>query len=132
MERAQEITVQAVPWSDDAEAALSLACGTVWHISVDTLGRRVAEGAALFQVIAEGAVVGYYVLAVDGDEGVLLAAAGRVNGVDLTDCLMPIIEAQFVGCASLRVHTSRPGLVKKLVKNHGYNGVEIVVRKALK
>lgn len=125
------MTIDPAVWSDDAGQVLAAA---VSHASVEDIRRQVEAGAALFQVTAKGAVVGYYVLRVDklsaGCEGVLVAAAGRIPGVDLTAALVPVIERQFIGCVSMRVHTNRPGLVKKLAAQ-GYGGAEIVVRKRL-
>jgi hypothetical protein len=43
---------------------------------------------------------------------------------------MPIIEKQFIGCRSIRIHTGRAGLVKKLAAL-GYEGREFVMGKKL-
>ena len=65
-------------------------------------------------------------------ELVIVAAAGRIPGVDLTRHVLPAIEdlARSLGCQSVRLHTMRKGLIRKTVR-HGYMLSEIVMRKAL-
>lgn len=129
----QEITVTAVPWSE--QAALILA-PSVPYATVEDLRAQVEAGAVLFSVECAGEPVGFYVLRVDispsGAEGVLVAAASVNAEFDLTANLLPHIEGQFTGCKSIRIHTARPGLAKKLATRAGYQSAEIVLRKNLK
>lgn len=125
------LKIEAVPWCDEAAAMLAQAitCG-----SVESLRVQLEAGATLFRVESDGGeTLAYYLLRVDrmpdGDEGVLVAAAGRAD-FDLTATLLPHIERQFVGCATIRVHTSRRGVARKLAWQ-GYRDGEIVLRKAL-
>lgn len=92
------------------------------------------EAAQLFTLHSAGDMVAAFVLRIDRiggrNEGVVVAAAGRVPGVDLTALMMPVIEKMFEGCQSVRVHTARPGLGRKLV-GMGYRVAELVLRKEI-
>lgn len=124
------IRVEKSPWSDEAAAHLAAA---VIHVSVSELAAQVAAGAVLFRVSDDVGLIGFYVLRVDhtadGAEGVLVAASGRA-GFDITATLVPHVERQFIGCKTMRVHTSRPGMARKLARQ-GYAGAEIILRKSL-
>lgn len=63
----------------------------------------------------------------EGPEGVIVSAAGRA-GFDLTAECLGAIEARFKGVAGFRIHTKRPGLVRKL-QRQGYGAAELVLRK---
>lgn len=127
----QEITIKRAPWSQEAAAALRHALP---FADVSELEDQVEAGAVLFAVEYGGAVVAWYVLRVEVSpettEGVIVAAAGDLPGVDLCASVIPYIEKQFYGCRSLRFHTARPGLVKKMARL-GYTAGEIVMRKTL-
>jgi len=43
---------------------------------------------------------------------------------------LPMVERQFKGCATVRIHTDRPGMVKKLLAL-GYGEPEMIVRKKI-
>lgn len=123
-----KLTVQPVEWSPRAAEVLAEVGNP------EDYARQVKAGAVLFRVSdAAGGEVGYYLLRVDelvaGAEGVLVAAVGSADE-DLTAGLLPVIEKQFVGCRSIRIHTRRPGLARKLSRA-GWDGAEIVMRKAL-
>lgn len=127
----ERVEISAVPWCD--EAAAMLAEALTWG-GIAPVAQQVQSGVAtLFRVRTLGGTLAYYVLRVDrvadGDEGVLVLAAGRA-GFDLTATLLPTIELQFIGCKAIRVHTSRRGVAKKLAAQ-GYADGEIVLRKAL-
>lgn len=65
--------------------------------------------------------------AAGGAEGVIVSAVGRAD-FDLTESVLPAIEARFQGVDSIRLHTVRPGLCRKLARQ-GYAAAEIVMRK---
>lgn len=98
------------------------------HASPGELRAQFEAGAALFFARCGLELVGAYLLRVDGREGVILAAAGDGRGVDLVGLFLPVIEQQFVGVDSIRVHTSRPGMVRRL-QAAGYEPREIVLSK---
>lgn len=128
---AETLTVVPAQWSDEAGVVLVRAVGAD---TLPDIKHQVENGASLFHVVDRaGQTVGYYVLRVDfdmrGAEGVVVAGAGRA-GMDLLDLLLPSIEKQFSGCYAVRVHTTRPGVVKKLVA-HGYGATELTVRKKI-
>ena len=93
-----------------------------------------AFGAELWHVMDGGEVIAAYVLRVDsgpdGDEGVIVAAGGKLAGFDLTANVLPHIEAMFKNCKSVRIHTARQGMAKKLV-GQGYRLQELVFTKGL-
>lgn len=93
------------------------------------VGRQVVEGRAIaFTADNGGGIVGAFVLRVDGDEGVIMAAAGELRAVSLVPLLLPHIENKFIACKSIRFHTSRPGLAH-IMSQYGYAGQEVVLRK---
>lgn len=127
------IDISKAAWCAEAAAMLAEA---ITSGTVESLRVQLDAGATLFRVdeVGDGDVkrlLAYYILrvdhCVDGDEGVLVAAAGRAD-FDLTATLLPTIELQFIGCARIRVHTSRRGVAKKLAAQ-GYVDGEIVLRK---
>lgn len=126
----QRLTFKLVEWSKRAADLLENA---VPYITVHDLELQVINGASLFEISEDsGLIVGYYVLRIDygprGGEGVIVAAAGSIPGVDLVALTLPTIEKQFNGCYSIRIHTARAGLVRKLL-HQGYGAAEIVLRK---
>lgn len=123
----------AAAWTSECEAFIALALASA---SLDDIKRQTECGAMLFELVADGgAVVGAFVLRVDREAcrnvGVVVAAGGGVSGVDLTALIMPTIERMFYGCESIRIHTARPGLLKKLAPQ-GYKTAEIIFEKSLK
>lgn len=83
----------------------------------------------------DGQQIGFLVWRVEGEpehlEFVIVAMFGR-DGEDLTGEYAPQVEslARAQGCAGMRFHTMRPGLIKK-AESHGYRVSEIILRKAL-
>lgn len=135
MEPQKKLTIRpAGRLDDDARAAYARA------MRHDTNGglRALAEvlaGAELFEVVDEsGAVVLRYALRVDkhaeGAEGVIVAAVGKLPGVDLCELFVPVIEAQLQGAAAVKVTTRRMGLAKKLM-DKGYEFGGLILRKPL-
>lgn len=123
------LIVAPAEWGTVA-AELLAQCFTVPG-ALDQVAGQVQEGRAqLFAVDDGGGIIGAFVLRVDGGEGVLVAAAGKLDGADLLPLLLPQIEGRFIGCHAIRIHTARPGLVK-LLGALGYSGQEIVMRKNL-
>ncbi|HZX32659.1 MAG TPA: hypothetical protein VFF03_15000 [Rhodocyclaceae bacterium] len=125
-----QIRVTQAAWSETLAAALAPA---IPDGHPDDLRLQVESGAAaLFRVESGGEEIGGYILRVDqtsqGREGVIVAAGGHLDGVSLVDLLLPHMEAQFAGVRAVRIHTSRPGMAKKLAA-HGYRLQEIVLRK---
>ena len=103
---------------------------------LDEVKRQVECGAALlFDGRRAGKRICAFVLRIDelaaGPQGVIVAAAGDGEGVNLTDSVLPVIERMFIGCTSVRIHTARRGLAKKLLQR-GYAFEEIVLTKGLK
>lgn len=114
-------------WSEWADAQLARACV---HATPGELKKQWQDGAKLYYVMAGEMCVGAYLLRRDGSEGVVIAAAGNGGGIDLLETILPVIEAQFSDCASIRIHTSRPGIIKKLT-GAGYEAKEMVLAKVL-
>lgn len=99
---------------------------------------EVLHGGTLFALTDEaiGAPVLHYVLKVmqrtNGKEGLILAAAGALPGVDLTRQYLPTIEQQLrlEGCEAVTLQTRRLGLKRKLEKQ-GYRCDAFTMRKTL-
>lgn len=121
----EEVTDSPAEWCAEAEEVFA---HPVFDDSRHRIRAEWAAGGALFRVARGGALIGYYLLTVQGRDGVLFAAAGR-DGQDLTDLILPIVERRFIGCAALLIYTKRPGMAAKLVKR-GYTP-RMVLRKEL-
>lgn len=118
-------------WTPDTEALIASALSTA---GLADIKREVEDTASLWVLCDDDAeTLAAFVLRVDqladGCEGVVLAAGGKAD-FDLTAVVMPHIEKMFVGCKSMRVHTERMGLVKKL-KLQSWYLAEMVMRKEL-
>lgn len=120
------LTIAPAEWCDEASQCFRRP-GVIDYF--EEVAAAVAHGAALFRVSSGDDLVGYYVLTIDGGEGLLLAASGAADGIDLTAMILPQIERQFVGCKTMRIHTRRPGLAAKLARL-GWEG-EMLFRKVL-
>lgn len=95
---------------------------------------QVEQGAQLFALTDGDETIGAFVLRIDHfatiNEGVLVAAGGMANGIDLTQAILPVIEKMFIGCQSIRIHTGRVGLAKKLCLQ-GYKMAELILSKEI-
>lgn len=127
----QSLTIEPGAWGPDAAAWLSQALG---HSTIEDLKGQLEQGAALFYIRHEGATVGAFLLRVDhtekGAEGVIVAGAAALDGVDMMAACMPAIEARFKGCTSLRYHTNSPAVMRKLAR-FGYVPREIIAVKEI-
>ena len=126
------LKVECVDWSDEAQEALSIES---FNCSVLDIRRQVIDDrAALFKITRNDETLGFYVLRVDkleaGYEGVIFALACKNSEFDMVETLEPIMRSQFINCQSIRLHTARGGLVKKLTKL-GYMPQEFVMKKFL-
>jgi hypothetical protein len=128
-----------VPGVLDAEARAAYA--SAFDGRCDTSGGlgsldAALDGAALFDVVAGGVVVGRYALKpmhrAHGTEIFIVAAAGAAAGVDLVASVLPYVEQQCTGsgAARLTVNTRRRGLVKKLT-GQGWQIDSYVLRKKI-
>jgi len=90
--------------------------------------------AQLFYLSCEENICGAFVLRIDGNaenkEGVIVAAAGHLQGFDLMATCIPAIENKFLGCTAIRYHTGRPAVAKKMARL-GYIADEIICRKEI-
>lgn len=127
-----EISIAPGAWSQVAESWLALA---LQMATLDDLKAQYDAGASLFYVTAGGVSCGAFLLRVDqaasGPQGVIVAAAGRLRGVDLLATLLLEIENLFIGCDTFRLHSARPGMAAK-VAALGYVPGEIVYWKTKK
>lgn len=128
---AQTLTIEAGPWTDEAAHWLDQAKGAATLVD---LHHQAENGAALFYVRHQGQTVGAFLLRIDqtasGPEGVIVAAAAKLAGVDMIETCMPTIEAKFEGCRFLRYHTGHPALARKMARR-GFVPCEIVSIKTL-
>lgn len=122
------LTIEPREWSPAVAALLARA---FTHGDPEVIGADVRDGRAGLFAVCQGDTLGaVFVLRIDGDEGVIVAAAGGVPGVDLTADVLPHVERMFSGVRRIRIHTSRPGMAKKLTRQ-GYGAAEIVLFKEL-
>lgn len=127
-EKALVISLKVGPWSGAAEEWLAL----TGREHVEEYYQQYQHGARLIYVRCGGVVSGALLLRIDylpgAVEGVIVAAGCNVPGVDLVADVLPAVERMFGGVDAIRVHTARPGLVKKL-RASGYEAVEVVLKK---
>lgn len=127
----QALTIEPGAWTAEADHWLSQT-GSAGEL-LDYKSQH-ESGASLFYIKAGGQTVGAFLLRVDttatGNEGVIVAAAAQLEGVDMIATCMPAIEGLFVNCARIRYHTKTPALARKLARM-GYAPAEIVSIKHL-
>lgn len=128
MEASQKLTIEVAPWCMQARECF---LHPIIRTRLETL-KHAADDGRMFRVEHDGRLVGFFALEYLGAEMLLMAAVGRDPGVDLTDAVLPWLEAEAaaVGFESLRIHTRRAGLGKKLAAR-GYDA-EMVLRKEFK
>lgn len=128
MENQQEVTL-TIERGDWSPLAAEYVAQALPFAPVEGIAAQVESGAALLFYVREGReMVGCYVLRVEGREGVIVAASGNCAGVDLTQLLLAHVENQFIDVDALRIHTARPGMVRRL-QAAGYTPQEFVMRK---
>lgn len=132
MENVQkELTVGTGTWCDTTAELIGQA---LQHATVEEIREQLDHGAKLFHVTHFGEIVGAFVLRIDttatGEEGVIVACTVKLDGVDMFKALLPDIESRFKGCKSIRYHTARPALARKL-HSLGYAPAEIVCIKKI-
>lgn len=129
----QALSIEPGAWGDAADFWIAQA---LQHATPGDIRHQVEQGgASLFYIRAGVEIVGAFVLRIDqlpgGFEGVIVAAAAKVQGVDMIATCLPEIENKFIGCKTIRYHTARPELARYL-SAWGYAAREIVCRKELK
>lgn len=126
------LTFRRADWSDEIAAWLDQARGAA---SLRDYQLQISSGAALFSIHHGDAMVGAFLLRVEhhaaGSQGVIVAGAAQLAGVDMLAACMPAIESLFMGCTTVRLHTSKPALARR-VSRMGYTGGEIVCIKQLR
>jgi hypothetical protein len=131
-EQNEKLTIAAGEWGPDADRLIAQA---LTHATVADIRHQVEhQGARLFFVEHSGKRAGAFVLRVDqtpsGAEGVIVAGAGHIDGVDMMGTCMPHIETLFKNCVAIRYHTARAALARRLLAL-GYEPVEIVCKKRM-
>jgi hypothetical protein len=126
------LTLEAGTWGPEADRLIALAHQ---YATPSQIRHQVEQGGArLFYVMDEGHIVGAFVLRIDstpeGAEGVIVSAAGHVDGVDLIATCLPAIERLFVDVQTIRFHTASPALARRMAAM-GYGAGEIVCRKKI-
>jgi hypothetical protein len=135
--RAGQYTVRLVKW-DRAAAKHAAAANNGDRRFADAFARQAGEGLACLAVERDGkriGTIGYRLEpAIEGglDFVILFAASDRPD-LDTVADLMATWErlAAAAGCARVRYHTTRPGLVKK-GQAAGFEAVEYVMRKEIR
>lgn len=136
MENLKALSIEpAAAWNPIAAAFLAPAMESDKLAGVEALREMVEQGeATLFHVRFGDFCVGAFVLRVEqkpgGAEGVIVAAGGRMRGVSLLRATLADIERRFIGCASIRIHTARKGIVREF-ERFGYQRREIILSKGL-
>lgn len=125
----QALSIEPGPWGPEAELWLEQATASA---TIADLKAQAEGGGQVFYIRHNGRTVGAFLLRVDmtasGAEGVIVAAAAKLGGVDMTATCLPAIESRFHGCQRIRYHTESPALARKLGA-WGYKAREIVCMK---
>lgn len=129
------IKITRTHWTEEAARVLALSIIGAPCFTVEDYRRMIEDDpmlTGLYRVSEGGRIVGFAVLRVEmysgGAEGVILAAAGRLPGTDLTAALLDTMEKKFAGVKGFCIATARPGLKKKL-EAQGYSLTHYVLRK---
>lgn len=129
------LTIERARWNDLAAAMLAASVRRAPCFQSQDYARMLTEdpqNTILFRVVNINEIVGFVILRIEhfagGSEGVILAASGRLQGVDLTADLLPHLESKFKGVRGIRISTARPGLVRKLLRQ-GYELTHYTLRK---
>ncbi len=127
----KEIIIKPGRWTPSVAAFIDSALSTA---TLADIKGQVKQGAALFAVMHKNKTVAAFVLRVDHlvgrSEGVIVAAGGKLHGVNLIAAIVPVIEGMFQGCQSIRAHTENPA-VARLFARLGYTVSEIILTKDL-
>jgi hypothetical protein len=127
----QELTITSGAWGDDAAHWLAKALASA---TLAELQKQWERGASLFRIHCGSELVGAFLLRVDqtgqGPQGVIVAAAAELAGVDMIASCMPAIEAMFQGVRSIRYHTQQPALARKMARI-GYRAQELICVKEI-
>ena len=128
----KSIKIKKGTWSDAAEFWIGQA---VESHHLPAIRYQVNQDIAqLFYLSSDDEICGSFVLRIDGygeaKEGVIVAAAGNLQGIDLMTTCLPAVEKKFIGCSAIRYHTGKPAVAKKMAR-FGYIADEIVCRKEM-
>lgn len=132
------LAIRQAPFTPEAFDALAVCLrpeldttGGLWSLA------ELCNGGRLFEVADEaGKVVLRYVLHFEnhanGRECVVMAAVGAAPGVNLTQAILPLIEAQAQReeCKAVTFYTRHRGLVVKAGRM-GYSGHGVILRKGV-
>jgi hypothetical protein len=132
-----QLTAQPATWSRAALEALAR-CEAPKSDALDGLSslEEVCHGGQLYALAGgDGQVLAWYVVKVNdlerGSEAVVVAAAGRAPGLDLTAAIETAVRAQYRHCDALAAITRRPALARKLaLLGFGISG--FVMRKRIR
>jgi hypothetical protein len=129
---AQALTLAPGAWSPAVGQILAPALP---YANVAELRHQIDHlGAVLYLVHHDGAVIGAFVLRVDtlSDrfEGVIVAGAASLAGVNVMASVLPAIESLFINCQTVRFHTAEPAVARKMARL-GYVAREIVCTKTI-
>lgn len=128
------LALTSCDWTDEIADHLVKA---ISHATREDLHMQIERGAVCYAIRQDGALIGAYMLRIDqtasGAQGVIIAASGHLDGLDLLDTVYPAIEGQLeaAGCTSVRVHTARPGIGRMMMRR-GFGAFEIVLTKVIK
>ncbi len=133
----QTLILRPMAWGEEAALFLTRIGATDPTISLEWFHRQVETDNLMIEgVWADEELIGAIFWRVEtgdrGQEFVIVAASGELPGVDLIRSVLPTFEtmARRAGTAFIRVHTARPGLVRRL-GSMGYRPEEVVLRKAV-
>jgi hypothetical protein len=127
----QALTLVQGAWGEDAAHWLAQALASA---TLADLHMQWEQGASLFRILSAEQLVGAFLLRVDqtsqGPQGVIVAAAAEMAGVDMIASCMPAIEGMFKGVRSIRYHTQKPALARKMARI-GYRAQELICVKEI-
>jgi hypothetical protein len=128
----EALTIVPASWTPFNEWLIRLA---LVDATIHDMKAQVEAGAKLFEVRdGRGETLAAFILRVDRmatkNEGVIVAAGGFAKYADLTFSCLPAIEKMFINCQSIRIHTGRAGLAKKL-ERQGWKVAELVLQKEI-
>lgn len=130
--------VSRIPWDEQAAAWSALLPHDRPELHGDHLGALVKSGkASAYELRGPAGRMAILVASISTryaePELNIVAAYCAENMGDLTAEFLPQLEeqARAAGCATVRFHTMRPGLIAK-AQAHGFRACEVIMRKDLR
>lgn len=130
------LALARMPWDAVCDRWARLIPGDDPLFNLDSLKSRTESGLLTHHaVMQDGKRIGFVLTAIESGSNakeLVIVASYIQPGANASDDLSACEAiARAENCDSIRIHTVRPGLVRKLTQNHGFRLSEVILRKTL-